>query len=151
MARIEFLTGSEIESFESVPEFKNSFERDYFFKLPKNIYDRALTLGNDELFCIFTLMYGYFKVSNKFFDFNCYNEDDIRHICTKYQIEVSNSMMQPSIRTIQRYKQIIKSHFQIVEFNSEIESKLQQHAIELAENFIHRKKIFYSLTLRSKA
>ena len=30
MARIEFLTGSEIESFESVPEFKNSFERDYF-------------------------------------------------------------------------------------------------------------------------
>ena len=78
MARIEFLTGSEIESFESVPEFKNSFERDYFFKLPKNIYDRALTLGNDELFCIFTLMYGYFKVSNKFFDFNCYNEDDIR-------------------------------------------------------------------------
>ena len=101
MARIEFLTGSEIESFESVPEFKNSFERDYFFKLPKNIYDRALTLGNDELFCIFTLMYGYFKVSNKFFDFNCYNEDDIRHICTKYQIEVSNSMMQPSIRTIQ--------------------------------------------------
>ena len=69
MARIEFLTGSEIESFESVPEFKNSFERDYFFKLPKNIYDRALTLGNDELFCIFTLMYGYFKVSNKFFDF----------------------------------------------------------------------------------
>ena len=150
MARIEFLTGSEIESFESVPEFKNSFERDYFFKLPKNIYDRALTLGNDELFCIFTLMYGYFKVSNKFFDFNCYNEDDIRHICTKYQIEVSNSMMQPSIRTIQRYKQIIKSHFQIVEFNSEIESKLQQHAIELAENFIHRKKIFYSLVDYSK-
>ena len=44
-------------------------------------------------------------------------------------------MMQPSIRTIQRYKQIIRSHFQIVEFNSEIESKLQQHAIELAENF----------------
>jgi hypothetical protein len=150
MARIEFLTGSEIKNFESVPEFKNSFERDYFFKLPKKIYDQALTLGNDELFCIFTLMYGYFKVSNKFFDFNGYNEDDIRHICTKYQIEVSNSMVQPSIRTIQRYKQIIKFYFQIVEFNSEIESKLQQHAIELASNFTHRKKIFYSLVDYSK-
>ena len=79
MARIEFLTGSEIKNFESVPEFKNSFERDYFFKLHKKIYDQALTLGNDELFCIFTLMYGYFKVSNKFFDFNGYNEDDIVH------------------------------------------------------------------------
>lgn len=33
MARIEFLTGNEIKNFESVPEFKNSFERDYFFKL----------------------------------------------------------------------------------------------------------------------
>ena len=150
MARIEFLTGSEIKNFESVPEFKNSFERDYFFKLPKKIYDQALTLGNDELFCIFTLMYGYFKVSNKFFDFNGYNEDDIRHICTKYQIEVSNSMVQPSIRTIQRYKQIIKFYFQIIEFNSEIESKLQQHAIELASNFTHRKKIFYSLVDYSK-
>lgn len=150
MARIEFLTGSEIKNFESVPEFKNNFERDYFFKLPKKIYDQALTLGNDELFCIFTLMYGYFKVSNKFFDFNGYNEDDIRHICTKYQIEVSNSMVQPSIRTIQRYKQIIKFYFQIVELNSEIESKLQQHAIELASNFTHRKKIFYSLVDYSK-
>ncbi len=150
MARIEFLTNSEIKSFEMVPEFKTNLERDYFFKLPKNIYDQALKLGNDELFCIFTLMFGYFKFSNKFFDLNGANSNDIQYICTKYQLAVPNNFTHPSTRTIQRYKQIIKSHFKISEFTSEVESKLQRHALELANNFTHRKKIFYSLVAYSK-
>lgn len=35
MARIEFLTNSEIKSFEMVPEFKTNLERDYFLSSQK--------------------------------------------------------------------------------------------------------------------
>lgn len=48
-------------------------------------------------------------------------------------------------RTIQRYKQLIKSHLGVIEHSDDIESKLQYHAIELANNFTLRKKIFFSL------
>jgi TnpA family transposase len=150
VARIELLTKSEIKIFERIPEFKNSFERNYFFNLPKSICDQALTLGSDELFCIFTLMFGYFKVSNRFYDLTAINIDDIKHISQKYQLNISDNIKSPSSRTIQRYKQIIRSHFNIVEFDETIESKLQHHATELANNFTHRKKIFYSLVDYSK-
>jgi len=150
MARIELLTKSEIKIFERIPEFKSSFERNYFFNLPKNICDQALTLGSDELFSVFTLMFGYFKVSNKFYDLSDINTDDIKHISQKYQLNITGNIKSPSSRTIQRYKQIIKSHFNIIEFDETIESKLQHHAIELANNFTHRKKIFYSLVDYSK-
>ncbi|MDD4330710.1 MAG: DUF4158 domain-containing protein, partial [Aliarcobacter sp.] len=50
----------------------------------------------------------------------------------------------------QRYKQLIKAHLGVNEYSNDIELKLQNHAIELANNFTHRKKIFFSLVDYSK-
>ena len=56
----------------------------------------------------------------------------------------------PPRKTLYRYKQIIRDYFQINEYTDEITSTLQKEANNLANNFIHRKKIFYTLVNLSK-
>ena len=89
-------------------------------------------------------MFGYFKVTNKFFELNSFSPIDTKFISDKYQLSTFDSNVTFTSRTIQRYKQLIKTHLGINEYNNDIESKLQQYAIELANNFTHRKKIFFS-------
>ena len=95
-------------------------------------------------------MFGYFKVTNKFFELNSFSPIDTKFISDKYQLSTFDSNVTFTSRTIQRYKQLIKTHLGINEYNNDIESKLQQYAIELANNFTHRKKIFFSLIDYSK-
>ncbi len=143
MARIDYLTEQEKKRVEKVPQFISSNERNYFFNLPNAIYKQALLLGNDEGFVTFALMFGYFKATNKFFEVSQFNSEDIKYINDKYQLSVIN--LSPNSRTLQRYKQLIKSYLGVNEHTPEINSKLTHYAIELANNFIHRKKIFFSL------
>lgn len=150
MARIEYLSDLELRKFEKVPEFENDVERNYYFTLPNLIYKQTLNFGEDKLITIFTLMYGYFKATNMFFELDSFSLIDTKFIKDKYQLSYSDSDLTCNPRTIQRYKQIIKNHFGINEYTSDIESQLQNHAIELANNFTHRKKIFFSLIDYSK-
>ena len=80
-------------------------------------------------------MFGYFKVTNKFFELNSFSPIDTKFISDKYQLSTFDSNVTFTSRTIQRYKQLIKTHLGINEYNNDIESKLQQYAIELANNF----------------
>ena len=67
MARIEYLSESEIKKkFEKAPEFENDIEINYYFTLPTLIHKQTVNFINDESFIILTLMFGYFKVTNKF-------------------------------------------------------------------------------------
>jgi hypothetical protein len=150
MARIEYLSESEIKKFEKAPEFENDIERNYYFTLPTLIHKQTVNFINDESFIILTLMFGYFKVTNKFFELNSFSPIDTKFISDKYQLSTFDSNVTFTSRTIQRYKQLIKTHLGINEYNNDIESKLQQYAIELANNFTHRKKIFFSLIDYSK-
>jgi len=52
--------------------------------------------------------------------------------------------------TLYRYRQMIKNHLAINEYTSKIKQVLQQEATSLANNFVHRKKIFYYLIELSK-
>ncbi len=74
MARIEYLSDLELKKFEKVPEFENDVERNYYFTLPSSIHKQALTFGNDQLFIFFTLIFGYFKATNMFFEFDSYSK-----------------------------------------------------------------------------
>ena len=132
------------KKFEKAPEFENDIERNYYFTLPTLIHKQTVNFINDESFIILTLMFGYFKVTNKFFELNSFSPIDTKFISDKYQLSTFDSNVTFTSRTIQRYKQLIKTHLGINEYNNDIESKLQQYAIELANNFTHRKKIFFS-------
>ncbi len=151
MARIDYLTETERKRFEMAPEFTSSNERNYFFNLPNAIYTQAILLESDEAFVTFALMFGYFKANNQFFELAQFNDEDIRYISDKYQLSTINAQnILSSPRTLQRYKQLIKSYLGVNEYTPEINSKLTHYAVELANNFIHRKKIFFSLVDYSK-
>lgn len=93
-------------------------------------------------------MYGYFKATNKFFDIQR-DDENYLYIATRNNFD-SFDFRVVTPRTIQRYKQLIKSNLFINEYTLDIESQLKHHAIELANNFTNRKKIFFSLVDYSK-
>lgn len=149
MARIDYLTQQEKKRFEMAPQFISSNERNYFFNLPNIIYKQALLLESDEAFATFTLMFGYFKATNKFFEVVAFNSEDLKHIIDKYQLSVTTNLS-ANTRTLQRYKQLIKTYLGVNEYTQEIGTKLVHYTVELANDFVHRKKIFFSLVDYSK-
>ena len=138
------LNQKEIIKFDKKPNF-NQNQKDFYFKVPEVLING---LDNTNKIII-TLMHGYFRATHKFF-INLENDSNLLYIATKLGIIIDNLKITLSKSSFYRYKQIIKNHFQIQEYNSDIQSKLLQEAIELAKNFTHRKKIFYSLVNLSK-
>jgi len=86
MSRIQILNQQELKEFEQVP-LLNYKERTYIFSLPKILQDTALSFQNDSYFIIFTLLFGYFKITNKFYDDVLYCENDIEFIAQKHNIQ----------------------------------------------------------------
>lgn len=129
MARIEYLSESEIKKFEKAPEFENNIERNYYFTLPSSIHKQALTFGNDQSFIFFTLIFGYFKATNMFFELNSFSSIDTKFISDKYQLSTFDSKTIFASRTAQRYKQLIKAHLGVNEYSNDIELKLQCYRI----------------------
>ena len=109
MSRIQILTQQEIKEFEQVPPLKYK-EKVHTFTLPKNLYDTALSFQNDSYFLIFTLLFGYFKIANEFYDDIFYCESDIEFVINKYNLQNINHMKLPR-KTIYRYKQLIREYF----------------------------------------
>src|SRR5574344_714619 len=151
MARIDYLTEQDKKRFEMTPEFTSSNERNYFFNLPNAIYKQALLLGNDEAFATFALMFGYFKATNKFFKVVAFDSEDLKYIIDKYQLSMIDvTQLLENQRTLQRYKQLIKSYLSVNEYTTEISAKLVHYAVELANNCTHRREIFFSFVDYSK-
>ena len=147
MSVFQILSKEEEKNFNAPPKF-DSFAKNYFFKLNSDIIGIISEMKNDSNKILFILMFGYFKVSNRFFEIQ-ENDENFSYISNRNNFHSFN-FQELSSRTIQRYKKMIKSYFKIIEFNEILESKLQHRAIELANNFTHRKKIFYSLVDYSK-
>ena len=147
MSLIQILSKDEEKKFNMPPKF-DSFAKNYFFKLNSDITEIISEMKSDSNKILFILMFGYFKVSNRFFEIKDEDENYL-YIANRNNFDLFN-FKEVSSRTIQRYKQIIRSYFNILEFDETMESKLQHHATELANNFTHRKKIFYSLVDYSK-
>jgi hypothetical protein len=146
MARIECLDKQDIDKFEMTPVFKTKSEKNYFFNLSSQFYKYAIRLQDTNSFILFTLMLGYFKATNRFFEVDKFNQDDIEFVIKKYEFDSSGfTQLSATKRTIQRYKKIIKTYMGIHEYSIEIESKLLEYSMSLAKDFIHRKKIFFEL------
>jgi hypothetical protein len=147
MSVFKILTKEEEKDFELPPKF-DSISQNHFFKLTNGISEIILEMKNDSNKILFILMFGYFKATNKFFEIQK-NDENYLYIANRNNLNAFDFNTVTS-RTIQRYKQTIKSYFSINQYNKEIELKLINYAIELANNFTHRKKIFFSLIDYSK-
>jgi hypothetical protein len=89
------------------------------------------------------LLYGYFRISNKFYAVNDDCTKDLEYIQNRYNL--SESQIQIPERTIRIYKAKIRQHLCINAYTNEIKATLLDEATSLANNFIHRKRILYSL------
>ena len=136
------LTNSEISEFESIPKF-NQEEKVNYLKIPNKLLEKI----DDSNIIYFILMYAYFKATNKFFC-NINNDENIKYLMDKLNITEIEKMFNNS--SCYRYRKIIKNYFGINEYTDEIKETLQKSADKLANNFINRKAIFYSLVELSK-
>ncbi len=98
MARIEILNLQEIKQFNNPPIF-NYQEKEYFFRLPKLIYDKVILFEDINAIAIITLLYGYFSKSNKFFSISLFNNEDIKFITKEENFKINCSE-----KTFYRYK-----------------------------------------------
>ena len=143
MPLISILSTEEEKAFEKSPKFTFA-QKEYYFKLPNEL-SRTIDDASNKIFL--TLMYGYFKATNKFFEINL-NDENLLYLSTeKFRTTISVNI---SERTFYRYKKIIKDHLCINEYTENIQEILQKEAIILANNFMHRKKVFYALVELSR-
>ena len=148
MSAITILSKTEEKSLYSLKEL-NFKEKVYFFQIPTILLEKVLSFELEDGKVAFLLMYGYFKAFHQFYDVSEYNQSDLDYICEKYELPIIHKI-DITKRRYQQYKVIIKSHLQVNEYTDEIKATLQKEAINLANNFIHRKRIFYTLVNLSK-
>ena len=143
MSTLPILSKNEQEVFVAEPTFTLQ-EKQYFFKIPERLLENLNSSKNKLLM---TLLWGYFKATNKFFlDFN--QKPNIEFVASLCNYECKD--IEFSLTTLYRYKERIKIYLKINEYTDEIKSTLQKEANNLASNFIHRKKIFYTLVNLSR-
>ena len=146
MTTLQILSKEEEKTFNQKPVF-NSQQQKYYFSIPKSLLEK---IASDFNQIYFTLLYGYFKATNKFF--TDLNEDkNLDYIASNVlKISIDTDAVSLTKSTLYRYQQIVKQHLRINEYTDEIKDILVKEATTLANNFIHRKKIFYALVEFSK-
>ena len=146
MTTLQILSKEEEKTFNQKPVF-NSHQQKYYFSIPKSLLEK---IASDFNQIYFTLLYGYFKATNKFF--TDLNEDkNLDYIASNVlKISIDTDAVSLTKSTLYRYQQIVKQHLRINEYTDEIKDILVKEATTLANNFIHRKKIFYALVEFSK-
>jgi len=148
MTLANILTNKEKKNLYS-PQYLRHQEKVYYFSLPKELEIKMQLFATIEGKITFILLYGYFKAFNQFFDTNLFLNEDIDFIINKYNFLPTNQISVEKSR-IYEYRKLIKQYFKINKYTEKIKSTFQKEANNLANNFIHRKKIFYNLVHLSK-
>lgn len=148
MTQLSILSKKEKLALNLLPTF-NLEKQIAIFNIPSILFRKVEKLGSDTNIIVFILNYGYFKLSNKFYATLPYSEKDIQYISNKYGLNFDEDI-NISTRTIQRYQKMIREDLGLIDYTNNIRYLLEQEALTLANNFIHRKKIFYALIDISK-
>ena len=149
MARVQILSKEEQKIF-SIPSKLNFSQKEYYFKLPEALQEFSTTLRDSNNKVYFSLLYGYCKVNNMFYDSKKFRNDDILFVKEKLNLDTNTDNYILSQRHMRRYKQIIKEYLLISDYTIKSADILLKEATTLASNFIHRKKIFFALVKLSK-
>ena len=147
----------QLQYFQKLKNLKNLYslkelnfkEKVHFFQIPTTLLEKVLSFELEDGKVAFLLMYGYFKAFHQFYDISEYIQSDLDYVSAKYELPTINKI-NITKRRFQQYQNIIKAHLQINEYTDKIKATLQKEANNLANNFIHRKKIFYTLVNLSK-
>ncbi len=114
-----------------------------------SLLNKLVLFENDTNKAIFILMYGYFKLSNKFYSIENYLESSNSYVLELFSLNDLNGL-EISKRRFQQYQKEIRSILLIDNYEEKAVETLQKAADKLANNFINRKAIFYSLVELSK-
>ncbi len=138
MPTLSILSKHELEEFTAEPTLTIQ-EKRHFFKIPK-ILLRDLNSSKNKF--LITLLWGYFKSTNKF-TLDSKTNSNKQFVANMYGYKYD--YLEFSSTTLYRYKQQILKYLKVNSYTDAIKSTLQKEANNLANNFIHRKKIFYTL------
>ena len=105
MARVQILSKEEQIIFPSTPKF-NFSQKEYYFKLPEALQEFSTTLRGSSNRVYFSLLYGYYRANNIFYDSQKFRHDDILFIKEKLNLGTNIDSFMLSQRHIRRYKQI---------------------------------------------
>ncbi len=139
---IDILTKSEVILLNN-PPLLNYQQKEYYFNISGDLLENLQINYKKENIAFFILLFGYFRISNKFYTINDDCAKDLVYIQNRYNL--SESQIQIPERRIRIYKSKIKQHLCINVYTDEIKATLLDEATALANNFTHRKRIFYSL------
>jgi hypothetical protein len=106
--------------------------------------DKILSFQNDDNRIIFMLLYGYFKITHKFYEKSMFRKEDIKYL-QKHNSFIADDIFSISQIRIRQYEALIKEYFGIIKYSKETKKRLQELANNLANSFVNRKKIFYEL------
>lgn len=148
MAFITILSTDEEKIFNSPPKL-NFQQQQNLFTLPKLLMDKILSFQNDDNRIIFMLLYGYFKITHKFYEKSMFRKEDIKYL-QKHNSFIADDIFSISQIRIRQYEALIKEYFGIIKYSKETKKRLQELANNLANSFVNRKKIFYELVSLSK-
>ena len=148
MAFITILSPDEEKIFNSPPKL-NFQQQQNLFTLPKLLIDKILSFQNDDNRIVFMLIYGYFKVTHKFYEKNMFRKEDIEFL-QKDNSFIADDIFSISQIRIRQYEALFKGYFGIKIYSKETEKRLQELANNLANSFVNRMKIFYELVSLSK-
>ena len=144
MPRINFITNNEIVDFETPQNFTHK-EQEFFFELPKELQEWILTFEDNKHILIFILLYGHFKCRNTFYNLKSFSKNDIEFVLKKHKLKIKDEILTLHVRTLLRYKDVIKKYLKINKYTDEIKATLQKEQITLpTTSFIVKKYFIHS-------
>jgi TnpA family transposase len=144
---IEILTKNELKFFNTT-QLLTYKQKEYYFEIQDDLLQKLKKQNKIENIPIFIFLFGYFKITYKFYNITNDNDNILEYISNRYKFPIYSKDI--SERTIYRYKKLIRQYLKINEYTNKIKSTLQKEANNLANNFVHRKKIFYTLVNLSR-
>jgi len=145
MARIQVLTEQEEKKFNEPPLFLLQ-DRKYYFHINESLLNKLYEKVQIKNLCYMILQYGYLRARNSFFT-NFY-EEDIEYVKSEFLLEEFNQDIPKT--TKMRYHLLLRDYCGIKETTQIEISLLKQKAIQMANTFQDRRKIFWELVNESR-
>ncbi|MDK2063246.1 DUF4158 domain-containing protein, partial [Aliarcobacter butzleri] len=148
MPLIKILTSTQKKEFEEPPILEDDL-KNKIFKLPNTLEEQVYSFNNFNNQIHFMLMFGYFKITHKFFDSSTYHDEDIKYITSKFKFDDNSYSFDIGHSSLATYKNTIKKHFYCVKFTSNIYNILQNESDLLVKKLLKTQDIFYLLVEKS--
>ena len=148
MPLIKILTSIQKKEFEEPPILNQELKNE-IFKLPIELEQQVYSFNNSSNQIHFILMFGYFKITHRFFNPTSYYDEDIKYIASKFKFDDNSYSTDIGHSSLATYKNTIKKHFSCVKFTSHIYDILQKESDLLVKKLLKTQDIFYLLVEKS--